>query len=228
MTTTEFIGKGGGDDERCLLFAFEESQDQLCRNAAGWGIDFEQMMQQGKLKMICAYPESAGLEEHLIVMKKAIEKFKPHRIAIDSLSALERTSTDKGFREFVIALTSFVKHQEIAGLFTSATPTLMGGTSITEANISTITDSIILLRYAEILGEMRRGLTVLKMRGSAHDKNIREYTIDGEGMHIGRPFRNVAGILVGNPVHVSTSEVERVSELFKDEQPELIGQGVAG
>lgn len=146
-------------------------------------------------------------------------------LAVDSLSALERISTVKGFREFVIALTSFIKHQEIAGLFTSATPTLMGGTSVTETNISTITDSIILLRYAEILGEMRRGLTVLKMRGSAHDKDIREFTIDSNGMHIGRTFRNVAGILVVNPVHISTSEVQRVSELFKDQQPELVGQG---
>jgi len=228
LTTTEFIGKGGDAGDRCLMFAFEESRDQLCRNASGWGIDFDQMAQEGRLKMICAYPESAGLEEHLIIMKKALEEFNPQRIAIDSLSALERISTPKGFREFVIALTSFIKHQEIAGLFTSATPTLMGGTSVTETNISTITDSIILLRYAEILGQMRRGLTILKMRGSAHDKDIRQYTIDGSGMHIGRTFRNVAGILVGNPVHVSTSEVERVSELFKEEQPEPIGQGAAG
>ena len=49
---------------------------------------------------------------------------------------------------------------------------------------------------------MKRGLTVLKMRGSAHDKDIREYTIDADGMHIGEPFRTVAGILAGNVVNV--------------------------
>jgi circadian clock protein KaiC len=138
-------------------------------------------------------------------------------VAIDSLSALERVSTVKGFREFVIGLTSFIKHQEIAGLFTSTTPTLLGGTSVTEAHISTITDSIILLRYVEMYGEMRRGVTVLKMRGSMHDKNIREFTIDDSGMHIGKPFRNISGILSGRPVHVeSEGEIDRLSDMFQN------------
>jgi circadian clock protein KaiC len=65
---------------------------------------------------------------------------------------------------------------------------------------------------------MRRGLTVLKMRGSRHDKDIREFTIDGSGMHIGKPFRNVAGILAGNPVQVTPSELERLSGLFKEDE----------
>src|SRR5258705_12890783 len=61
-----------------------------------------------------------------------------------------------------------------------------------------------------MFGEMKRGLTVLKMRGSAHDKAIREFTIDKGGMQMGRPFRNVTGILAGAPVHLSPSDVERV------------------
>lgn len=88
--------------------------------------------------------------------------------------------------------------------------------SITEAHISTITDSIILLRYVEIFGEMRRGLTVLKMRGSMHDKEIREFRIDGNGMHIGEQFRNITDILAGNPVHVAQGEMERLDGLFLD------------
>lgn len=118
----------------------------------------------------------------------------------------------------MIGLTWFMKEKEVAGLFTSTTPSLMGGESITEAHISTITDSIVLLRYVETFGEMRRGLTVLKMRGSRHDKDIREFAIDGDGMHIGRPFRDVTGILVGHPVHFPQSEVDRVGQLFAERQ----------
>jgi circadian clock protein KaiC len=125
--------------------------------------------------------------------------------------------TQKAFREFVIGLTSFIKHEEITGLFTSTTESLMGGDSITETHISTLTDSIILLRYVEMFGEMKRGLTVLKMRGSAHDKAIREFTIDKGGMRMGRPFRNVTGILAGAPVHLSPSDLERVwSDVERD------------
>jgi circadian clock protein KaiC len=150
-------------------------------------------------------------------MKSGIEGFRPNRVAVDSLSALERVSTNKGFREFVISLTSFIKHQEIAGLFTATSPSLMGGSSVTETHISTITDSIILLRYVEMYGEMKRGLTVLKMRGSTHNKDIREFSIDDRGMHIGKPFRNVNGILTGNPQHLAPSEIERLGDLFKEE-----------
>jgi len=138
-------------------------------------------------------------------------------VAIDSLSALERVGSNKAFREFVIGLTSFIKHQEITGLFTATTSTLMGGSSITESHISTLTDSIILLRYVEMFGEMKRGVTVLKMRGSIHDKGIREFAIDQGGMHLGRRFRNVTGILSGAPMHVSPEELERAWTVFDQE-----------
>jgi len=216
LMVTEFMAGSAKNNERALLFAFEESREQLVRNASGWGIDYEKMEKEGNLKILARYPESAGLEDHLIWMKNEMDTFKPGRIAVDSLSALERVSTVKGYREFVIGLTSFIKQQEAAGMVTSTTPTLLGGTSITEAHISTITDSIILLRYVEIFGEMRRCLTVLKMRGSMHEKNIREYTIDGSGYHIGKPFTNVTGILSGNVLHVTQAETERMDGLFQE------------
>jgi circadian clock protein KaiC len=128
-----------------------------------------------------------------------VTDFEPTRVAVDSLSALERVSSLRSFREFVISLTSFLKKQETAGLFTSTTPSLLGGGSVTEKHISTLTDSILLLRYVESHGEMLRAICLLKMRGSHHDSALRQYTIDGRGMHIGEPFRHVVGILSGNP-----------------------------
>src|SRR5688572_29507881 len=160
LTVTQFMQGGTKDGERCLLLAFEESRDQLVRNARGWGFDFEQMEKQGLLRIICDYPDVSGLEDWLVTIQGAILDFKPHRVALDSLSALEHVGSAKAFREFVIGLTSFIKHQEITGLFTSTTESLMGGDSITETHISTLTDSIILLRYVEMFGQMKRGLTV--------------------------------------------------------------------
>jgi circadian clock protein KaiC len=174
------------------------------------------MEQEGLLRVVCEYPESAGLEDHLLRIKAEIEAFQPGRVAIDSLSALERVSTPKSFREFIIGLTSYIKEREIAGLFTATTPTLLGGASVTEGHISTITDSIILLRYVELYGQMRRGITVLKMRGSRHEKEIREFTIDDRGLHIGKPFRNVTGILAGNPRQATPGELDRVEKLFQE------------
>lgn len=216
LMATGFMAAGVQADERCLLLAFEESRQQLFRNAAGWGCDFARMEEEGKLKVSCNYPESAELEDHLIAIKRAVEEFKPRRIAVDSLTALERVSSPRAFREFVIALISFLKSREIAGFLTATSSNLLGGESITDSHISTITDSIILLRYVEVRGEMRRGLTVLKMRGSGHDKDIREFTINGQGMQIGEPFRQVAGILTSSPRQVLSYELEAIRELFKE------------
>lgn len=217
LLATKFLTGGTARGERALLFAFEESREQLIRNAAGWGDDLEALERAGKLRIVCSYPEANTLEDHLLDIKGAIDDFQPNRLAIDSMSALERGATVKGYREFIVALTSFVKHREIAGLFTATTSTLLGGASVTEAHISTITDTILLLRYVETYGEVRRGLTVLKMRGSRHDKDIREYAIDDDGLHIGQPFRGVSGILAGNPVQATVDEIERLNELFKSE-----------
>jgi len=216
LTVTQFLQGGAAKGERCLLLAFEESREQLFRNASGWGVDFEAMEKNGTLRVLCDYPEVVGLEDWLITIQRTVTEFKPNRVALDSLSALERVGSIKTFREFVIGVTSFIKQQEITGLFTATTSTLMGGSSITETHVSTLTDSIILLRYVEMFGEMKRGLTVLKMRGSIHDKGIREFTVDAKGMHLGRRFRNVTGVLSGAPVHVSPNELERAWTLFDE------------
>jgi len=216
LTGSTFLAETCMRGEKSLLFAFEESNSQLTRNAAGWGMDFKDYQEKGLLKIVCAYPENQGLEDHLHNIKTTIDQFKPSRIVIDSLTALERISTVKSYREFVIGLTSLIKERQIAGLFTATTPTLMGGSSVTEEHISTITDSIILLRYVEMFGEMKRGITVLKMRGSSHDKVIRQYTITGKGLEIAKPFRNVSGILSGNIKHFTPQESDRLNNMFKE------------
>ncbi len=216
LMATEFIAGGVKNDEKCLLFAFEESREQILRNALGWGIDFEQMEQAGKLKIICRYPELVGLESHFINIKAEIEQFQPQRVAIDSISALERVSSLKSFREFLLTLNTLFKEQGITALGTANTANLIGSESITESNISTNTDLIILLRYVEVYGEIKRGLAVLKMRGSKHDKDIREFFIDEDGMHLGQAFRNVTGILAGNPTFVDADELDRLNDLLNE------------
>jgi len=208
LLVTQFIAGGCAAGERCLLFAFEESKDQLFRNAAAWGFDFASLEESGRLMVLNRYPHAMAMEDHLVEMQQLIAEFKPNRVAVDSLSALERVSSLRSFREFVISLTSYLKMKETTGLFTSTTPSLLGGGSVTEKHISTLTDSIILLRYVESYGQMLRSLVLLKMRGSRHDSTLRRYSIDGTGMHIGEPFRDVVGILSGNPTFEGHGEVD--------------------
>lgn len=188
LLVTNFLAGGVAAGEKALLVGYEESRGQLFRNARGWGVDFEAMEAQGLLKVVCLYPEAQSLPDHLLTIRELVEEFKPDRLAIDSLSALERIAGETGFREFLIGLTSFIKKREIAGLCTATNKSLVGGQSASEQHISTLTDAIILLRYIQERDMMHRGLMVLKMRGSEHDKHIRRFTIDGQGMHLGEPF----------------------------------------
>ena len=192
--TSEFVAAGVAAGERCVLISFEESLEQLLRNAMSWGIDLG-ALERGETEDYLEYPEVASLEDHFVEVRNVIEEFSPGRVAIDNLSALERISSVRGIRDFIIGLASYLKQSETTSLITSTTTSLIGGPSITESHISTLADGIILLRYVEHQSEVRRGLVVLKMRGAAHEKDILEFTIDDHGMHIGEAFTGISGIL---------------------------------
>lgn len=218
LLVSKFLENACLRGDRAILFAYEESRAQLARNASSWGIDLEDMEQKGLLRIICAYPESAGLEDHLQIIKSEIAEFKPSRIAIDSLSALARGVSNNAFRQFVIGATGFAKQEEITGFFTNTTDHFLGSSSITESHISTITDTILMLQYVEIRGEMSRAINVFKMRGSWHDKGIREYTISAKGPEIKDSFRNFEGIISGTPTRVAVDEKSELSRIVKDVQ----------
>jgi circadian clock protein KaiC len=178
------------------------------------------MEQDGLLKIICAYPESTGLEDHLQIIKTEISQFKPTRMAIDSLSALARGVSRNAFRQFVIALTGYAKQEEIAGFFTNTSEEFMGSHSITDSHISTITDTILLLQYVEIRGEMARAINVFKMRGSWHDRGIREFLITGNGPQIQDSFSNFERIISGVPHRVTMDERSELSRIARGVAPE--------
>ena len=197
LLVTNFLAGGVAAGEKALLLGYEESRGQLFRNALGWGVDFQKMEEEGRLKVVCLYPEAQGLPDHLLTIRSLVEEFGPDRIAIDSLSALERVAPETGFREFLISLTSFIKKREIAGLCTATSKSLIGGESASEQHISTLTDSIILLRYIQERQTMHRGMMVLKMRGSEHSKDIRRFSIDSSGMHLGDAMGGAPNVFTG-------------------------------
>ena len=189
----------GSPDERALLFAFEEGADQLRRNAAAWGLPAGEMEERGSLRIHAAYPETAGLEDQLIRIRKAIDDFRPERVALDSLSALERIGSPRAFREFLIALVAHLRERGITILLTTNTSNLQGGGIASDSQVSSMTDTILLLRYAEEAARLKRGLVVLKMRGSDQDKTVREFSVTSEGLKLGAAFPESFPSLLGFP-----------------------------
>jgi circadian clock protein KaiC len=187
LVATTFLVEGLARGERALFLGFEESAGQVQRNMRNWSNDVGDALEEGRLELMCRYPEWGSIEEHLVDITHRIEELRPHRIVIDSLTALERVAGEASFREFVIAMTGLVKERRITGLYTVAT-TLLGGGHPTEAQASVLADSIVLLRYLDVDTNLVRTIAVLKMRGSAHDLRTRTITIDDEGLHIGEPL----------------------------------------
>lgn len=181
--------------QRCLLYSFDETREQLGRNAAGWGLDLEAMESSGLLQVHAEYPELAALEDHFIRLRRSVEEFQPHRLVIDTLSALERIVTPRGLLDFIIALGAVLRPREITTLLTSA-PTGRVSSAVTPAiavEIASLADVTIVLSDVQAPGEIRRSVAVTQTRGSAHDSTIRDVTVDGDGMHIGEPVHDLTG-----------------------------------
>jgi circadian clock protein KaiC len=195
LVTTEFLDGGAKAGERALLLAYEESPGQIFRNAAAWGIDFHKHQQDGLLKVVALYPEVASLDDHLVEIMDIVERFQPTRIALDSLTSLERIGSTSAYREFVVGLVAFAKQQGIALMVTLSSRRLLGGSTVSEGQISTLTDGILLLRYLETDGTIERAMSLLKMRGTAHDHDVRSYRITDQGLIIGEPFSAMSHVL---------------------------------
>ena len=124
----------------------------------------------------------------------------------------------------MIGVTGYAKQEEITGFFTNTTDRFMGADSITESHISTITDTIIMLQYVEIRGEMSRAINVFKMRGSWHDKAIREYSISQDGPEIKDSFRNYERIISGSPTKINVDEKSELSRIVRGVKDKIIDE----
>ena len=105
-----------------------------------------------------------------------------------------------------MSLIGYMKENDITVLFSSTRALDPDVESAAEAHISTMTDVILVLRYVESRGAARRGLLVLKMRGSEHDERVREYRITSSGLKLEGPMENVVGFIPGAATMATTSE----------------------
>lgn len=220
----DFVAAGLQEGERCLYFCFEESRSQLLRNAATTGRDLADAEASGELRVVARYPDRASLEDLLLDMRREIDSYGPRRVVIDSLSALERFVPDLQFHEFVVGLLSFLKTHEITGLFTTTSPSAHN--SFAGHQMSTVVDVLLLLRYVESGGRVRRGVHVLKSRGSSHADDIRELWIGEDGVRLGATIQDVHGILAGivvpaSVLHATQAQLTPAAEATVEEEEAL-------
>jgi circadian clock protein KaiC len=202
--------------ERSLYFAFEESPDQVVRNMRSVGIDLKKHLDSGLLRFEAARPSLFGFEMHLARMNRDIEQFKPASIVVDPISAFRGPTME--IHATLVRLADICKTKGITVVFTSlsAVDDLM---SESERSVSSLMDTWISLRDVEADGERNRILYLLKSRGMSHSKQIREYELSNDGIHLTVPYLGPEGVLTG-AARMAQEAREREAERERGEETE--------
>jgi circadian clock protein KaiC len=169
--------------ERVLYLLFEESPLQLVRNMRSIGIDLQPWVQSGLLQFQAERPSRAGLEAHLASMYQHVRDFSPAVTVIDAVTNLLAVGTTNDVRAMLMRVIDYLKVHEVTGFFTSLTPG-KNESEETQAGVSSLMDTWIVLTFDEIERQRRRALRILKSRGMAHSHDVREFALTDHGMRL--------------------------------------------
>ena len=214
----QFVDAACRRKERVLFFTFEESPSQLVRNMRSIGIDFEPWIKKGLLQFHATRPTLYGLETHLTMCIKLINKFKPSIVVLDPINAFVMGQNQTEVKTMLLRLVDYLKMKKVTAFCTSLTATA-GSMESTDIYISSLIDTWLLLRDIEIGGERNRGLYVLKSRGMAHSNQIREFRLTNHGVELLDVYVGADGVLTGSA---------RLSQEAKDDAEQLLRQQEIG
>ena len=199
---TQFIVEGLKHDEPGIVVMFEERPNEYTERAMGLGFDLETPQKEGKLKLLYIRPLDLSVDETVHEIIDAVQAMGAKRLVIDSLAGFElalapafRTDFRESLYRMIGALTrigvTILSTVEIQESFTEFT--------LTSYAISFLSDDILRLRFVSINGQLRKMLVVIKMRRSAHSRDLREYDITSRGLVIGERFTGYRGLTTGIP-----------------------------
>jgi circadian clock protein KaiC len=203
--------------ERALFFAFEESPQQIVRNMRSIGIDLEPWVRKGLLQFHAARPTYGGIEQVLLLTHKHITSFQPSVVVVDPVTNLLMVSTQNEVRSMLTRLVDFLKTQKITAIFTSLTAA--GALEASEADVSSLMDTWLLLKNIEVGGERNRALYVLKSRGMEHSNQIREFVLTDDGLRLLDVYLGSEGVLTGS-ARVSQEMREKAVVTFRGQELE--------
>jgi circadian clock protein KaiC len=179
-----FIFHGAASGEPGVIATLQENPIQLQRVARGFGWSLED---QG-VKVMYRSPNDVYIDEWVYELLALVERIGARRVMVDGLSDLQYATPDPvRFREFIYSLTQRLSRQGISSIMTSELADLFHVGRLAEYGISHLSDNVILLQYLRADTRLRRTVTVLKSRASAHDPEVREFHVSAAGIVLGEP-----------------------------------------
>jgi circadian clock protein KaiC len=198
--------------ERVIYYSFEEAPAQIIRNVRSVGIDLAPHVASGLLRLESARPSLFGLEMHLVLMMREIDRFKPHHVVVDPVSAFHGPTSE--VQSVLLRLVDLLKVRGVTALYTN----LVGAhhQDKHETMLSSLMDTWIGLHDIEANGERNRGLYLLKSRGMSHSNQIREYLLTNHGVELVDPYIGAEGVLTGS-ARLSQTAVEKAAVLQRQQ-----------
>jgi circadian clock protein KaiC len=203
MLASQFVIEGVENGESAVIAIFEKRPEEYLR-ASSKGAELDRLIREEKIKLVYIRPLDLSVDETLEELREAVLRSGATRVVIDSLSGFELAlapSYRDDFRESLYRMVG-----ALTGLGVTVMLTVELTDSFTELRLSPqgtsfLTDGIILTKFVEIEGTLRKVLVVVKMRGSAHSHDIREYRITGDGIDVAPgPLDGYRGALKGVPM----------------------------
>ncbi|MBP1474086.1 hypothetical protein J7I44_07230 [Frateuria sp. MAH-13] len=207
-----FVASAISRGERAAIFIFDEERALFFQRARGVGLDVQGMVDSGRLvvEQVDAAQMTPG--EFSARVRELVEE-GVRTVAVDSLNGYQAAMPEEQALVLHIhELLQFLNRRGVTTYLTVAQHGLVGDMK-TPVDVTYLADTVILLRYFEALGRVRRAISVVKKRASAHEDTIREYSIGRDGFHLGEPLIHFQGVLRGVP-SISPGDVE--SRLLPD------------
>jgi circadian clock protein KaiC len=179
----QFVNHSCEKGERCLYLSFEESPGQFKRNMSSIGIHLQRHIDSGNLDIIASRPSVFGLERHLVELQKMIALKKPTVVVLDPLTSLIPQGNQLEVLSILTRIIDLLKTNQVTSLFTSLVRGDYGVDS-SEAWVSSLIDTWLILRELESEEERTRGLYILKSRGMPHSKQVREFKLGKDGIQL--------------------------------------------
>jgi len=207
-----YLAEGARRGERSLMLSLDEPVRQIIRNANSVGIDLQELIDSGMVRVQYDTPQEIEIDRHFHDIEQIVDEFKPRRVLFDSLSTYGSNLGTSGrqFRDFFHALVALMKEHQTATVYNHENPEMLGMASMMgDFAMSSLVDNILLMNWIEIGDAFRLGLTVAKMRGNPNARATHECEIrDGHGMQVlprvtpasrVRPFSAYLNLISRNP-----------------------------
>jgi circadian clock protein KaiC len=187
-------------NRRAIFFSFEESPAQIVRNMSSIGLDLASPMKKQRLRIISTRPSGFGLEAHLFTIYQAIEEFLPSIVVLDPITDFVPIGNKSEIRGMMTRLVDYLKTKGITALLTSAHASgpVDGSNVASDAGVSSLIDTWIVLQSFEVAGERNRAISVRKSRGTAHSNQVREFIISDRGVTMINAYRGAGGFVTGS------------------------------